>query len=71
MACDKKLFWLSEMGTTVKPVSAATSEQQPPANNSQPKPGRIKFTSNFYWKSSKNNNLCTTAIILGSQGWPL
>ncbi len=33
--------------STVKPVLTATSEQRPPANNGQPKPGQIKFNSNF------------------------
>jgi hypothetical protein len=41
------------METTVKPVLTATSEQQPPANNSQPKTGKIKFNINFDWKPSK------------------
>ncbi len=30
----------------------ATSEQRLPANNNQPKPGQIKFKSNFDWKTS-------------------
>jgi hypothetical protein len=37
---DKKIY-------TVKRVLMATSEQRPPANNSQPKPGQINFTSAF------------------------
>ncbi len=57
--------------STVKPVLTATSEQRPPANNGQPKPGQIKFNSNFDWKISKIGHLCITATILGSQGWQL
>ncbi len=31
----------------------ATSEQRPPVNNGQPKPGQIKFNSNFDWNPFK------------------
>jgi hypothetical protein len=37
---------------TVKPELTATSEQRPTANNGQPKPGQIKFNSNFDRKTS-------------------
>ena len=36
-----------------QPVLTATSEQQLPASNRQPKPGQIIFNNNFDWKSSK------------------
>jgi hypothetical protein len=38
---------------TVKAVLTATSEQRPPANNGQSKPGQIKFNINFDLKPSK------------------
>jgi hypothetical protein len=58
---------------TVKPELMATSEQQPPANNGQPKPGQIKFNSNFqnFEKPIYGCHLSTTASIFGSQWWPL
>ncbi len=48
-----KVITLSGLHCTVKPVLTATSEQRPPAINGQPKPGQIKFNSNFDWKASK------------------
>jgi hypothetical protein len=35
------------MEITVKPVLLAISEQPPPANNGQPKPGKMKLNINF------------------------
>jgi hypothetical protein len=53
---EQLLIFLSKSETarnTVKPVLTATSEQRLPANNGQPKPGQIKFNSNFDWKPFK------------------
>jgi hypothetical protein len=34
--------------STVKPVLTATSEQRPPVNNGQSRPGQANFDTNFY-----------------------
>jgi hypothetical protein len=53
---------------TVKTVLTATTEQRPPDNNGQPKPGQINLNSNFDRKPFKAATFVQRPLFWGPKG---